>query len=193
MPRVLARHDLTVLRGGGDAEIARQRVPADHEGVVARCGEGVGQPGEDAPAVVPDGGCLAVHWPPGPHDRGAVGRPDALVAEADPENGNRGPEAPHDLDRDPGLGGGARARRDDDVRRPQRFDVPERRGVVTADDGILPQLAHVTGQGVDEGVVVGDEQDHEVPASAAITPPALSSVSWYSCSGSESATIPPPT
>src|SRR2546425_9083706 len=60
MPRVLDRHDLTVLRGGGDAELGRQRVAADHKGVVARCGEGVGEPGEDAPAVVPDGGGLAV-------------------------------------------------------------------------------------------------------------------------------------
>src|SRR2546422_1044804 len=81
-------------------------------------------------------------------------------------------------------------------RRTTSVEMPallRRGGVVAAYDGLFPQLAHVAGEVVNEGVVVVDEQDHEAPASAAITPAALSSVSRYSCSGSESATIPPPT
>src|SRR5947207_6666495 len=69
--------------------------------------------------------------------------------------------------------------------------LPERRGVVASYDGLFSQLAHVAGQVVDERVVVVDQQDHGTRA--AMSPPALSSVSRYSCSGSESATMPPPT
>src|SRR2546422_11650631 len=58
-------------------------------------------------------------------------------------------------------------------------------------NGLFPQLAHVAGEVVDERVVVVDQQDHGTMA--ATSPRALSSVSWYSCSGSESATMPPPT
>ena len=58
--------------------------------------------------------------------------------------------------------------------------------------GVLAQLADVARQVVDERVVVVDEQDHAACSSASIMPRALSSVSRYSCSGSESATMPPP-
>src|SRR5438094_315121 len=59
---------------------------------------------------------------------------------------------------------------------------------MASDNCLLPELAHVAGEVVDEGVVVVDEQDHDLRA--AIKPRALSSVSRYSCSGSESATVP---
>src|SRR5207247_9067753 len=64
------------------------------------------------------------------------------------------------------------------------------RGAWGPSDGFRPQRAYVARQVVDERVVVVDQQDHG--ASAAIQPRALSSVSAYSFSGSESATIPPP-
>src|SRR5213083_2104883 len=63
--------------------------------------------------------------------------------------------------------------------------------VVASYHGLLSQLAHVAGQVVDERVVVVDQEDHGTRA--AMSPRALSSVSRYSCSGSESATMPPPT
>ena len=66
-----------------------------------------------------------------------------------------------------------------------------RQRVVPAHDRRLPQLVDVAGQVVDEGVVVVDEEDHGA-ASTSISARALSSVSRYSCSGSESATMPPP-
>src|SRR5205814_8638658 len=91
---------------------------------------------------------------------------------------------------DPRFAGRAWPRRDDDVRGSELLDLLERRGVVPSYDGLLPQLLHVTRQVVHEGVVVVDEQDHG--SRAAIRPRALSSVSRYSCAGSESATIPPP-
>src|SRR6266699_1332006 len=57
--------------------------------------------------------------------------------------------------------------------------------------GLFPPLVHVARQVVHERVVVVDEQYHG--SRAAIRPRALSSVSRYSCAGSESATMPPPT
>ena len=68
----------------------------------------------------------------------------------------------------------------------------ERDRVVAADDRFAAQLADVPREVVDEGIVVVDEENHSGVRSASIMPRALSSVSRYSCSGSESATIPPP-
>src|SRR5437867_7439807 len=84
-----------------------------------------------------------------------------------------------------------RARGDDDMRRPESLDLLVRRSVVASYNGLFSQLAHVAGQVVDERVVIVDQQDHGTRA--AMSPRALSSVSRYSSSGSESATMPPPT
>src|SRR5205823_2201110 len=107
------------------------------------------------------------------------------------EDGRALPEAADDVGRNPRLPRRARSGGDDDMRWPRRLDCLERRGVVASYDGLFSQLAHVAGQVVDERVVVVDQQDHGTRA--AMSPPALSSVSRYSCSGSESATMPPPT
>src|SRR6266404_640938 len=138
-----------------------------------------------------DPGRFPVHRPPGAHDTGAVGGADALMPQAHAEDRDRRPEAPHDVGRDSGLPRRAGPGGDDDMRRLQHLDFPWRRSVVTSYHGLFPQLAHVAGEVVDERVVVVDQQDHGTRA--AMRPRALSSVSWYSCSGSESATMPPPT
>src|SRR5512147_210677 len=75
-------------------------------------------------------------------------------------------------------------------------DLLQRQGVVAVDDRRLAQLGDIPGQVVDEAVVVVEQEDHGVATAAArvvIRARALSSVSWYSSSGSESATMPPPT
>src|SRR4029077_17592387 len=82
--------------------------------------------------------------------------------------------------------------RRDDVRRRERLDLVRCDPVVAADDRLAAQLADVPGEVVDEGIVVVDDEDHPGIRRASIMPRALSSVSRYSCSGSESATIPPP-
>ena len=58
-------------------------------------------------------------------------------------------------------------------------------------DRRLAQLTDVAGQVVDERVVVVEQENHG-RASAPISALALSRVSRYSSSGSESATMPPP-
>src|SRR2546426_6226837 len=120
-----------------------------------------------------------------------VGGADTLVTEAHAEDGRRSPEAADHVRRDSGLAGRARARGDDDVGGSELLDLVVRRRVMTSYHGLFPQLAHVARQVVHERVVVVDEQYH--CSRAAIRPRALSSVSRYSCAGSESATMPPPT
>src|SRR5437867_9991098 len=132
-----------------------------------------------------------MHRPTRPDDPRAVGGADALVAEADAQDRGCRSESPHYVGRDSRLAGRAGSGGDDDMRRLERLNLLVRRSVVASDDGLFPQLAHVAGQVVDERVVVVDEQNHG--RRAAIRLRALSSVSRYSCSGSESATMPPPT
>src|SRR5436190_13139622 len=191
MLHVLDLNELAVVGGGRDGQRRRQPGTGDRQRVVPGRLERVRQPGKDAATIVLDAGCLAVHRAAGAHDPRAIGRPDALVAETHAEDRGGGTEPPDDVGGDPRFAGRAWPRRDDDVRGSELLDLLERRGVVPSYDGLLPQLLHVTRQVVHEGVVVVDEQDHG--SRAAIRPRALSSVSRYSCAGSESATIPPPT
>src|SRR5437660_11270895 len=190
VPHVRDRHDLPVVGGGRDGEHRRHAVAGDGERVVAGRLERVRQSGEDAAAVVLDAGRLAVHRPPRPHDGGAVGGADTLMAQAHAEDGRRSPEAAHHIRRDSGLAGRARARGDDDVRGSELLDLLVRRRVMASYHRLLSQLPYIARQVVHERVVVVDEQYHG--SRAAIRPRALSSVSRYSCAGSESATMPPP-
>src|SRR5207249_3455049 len=129
--------------------------------------------------------------PPGAHDAGTVRGADALVPQAYAEDGDRRPEPPHDVRRNPRFARRTGPRGDDDMRRPKSLDLLVRRSVVASYNGLFSQLAHVAGQVVDERGVIVDQQDHGTRA--AMSPRALSSVSRYSSAGSESATMPPPT
>jgi hypothetical protein len=60
---------------------------SDRQRVVAHHGQRIGQAGEDALALVMHRRGLAVHQLLGMHDLAAEGRADALVAEADAEQG----------------------------------------------------------------------------------------------------------
>src|SRR5256885_8358226 len=111
--------------------------------------------------------------------------------QASPEEGDRRPDPPHDVRRNPRLARRTGPGGDDDMRRSESLDLLVRRNVVASYNGLFSQLAHVAGQVVDERVVIVDQQDHGTRA--AMSPRALSSVSRYSSSGSESATMPPPT
>ena len=135
---------------------------------------------------------LAVHRISGANDVAAEGGADALVPEAHAEDRRGGTEAANDFRGDTGFGWRARSRRDEDVARCKGGDFVQRHLVAPADDGFLTQLAHVACEVVDERVVVVEDENHGRVASASIMARALSSVSRYSCSGSESATMPPP-
>src|SRR2546425_10621425 len=141
--------------------------------------------------VVADAGRFAVHRTPGAHDAGTVRGADALVPQAYTEDGDRRTEPPHDVRRNPRLARRTGPGGDDDMRRSESLDLLVRRSAVGSYNGLFSQLAHVAGQVVDERAVIVDQQDHGTRA--AMSPRALSSVSRYSSSGSESATMPPPT
>src|SRR5262245_42251362 len=183
-------HDFAVFGGRGDVQVGREAGARDHERVVATRLEWAGEAGEDAAAVVLDARGLPVHGTVRAHDPGAVGGSDALMPQADSQDWRRGTEAPDDVDRDARLRRGARAGRDDDVGRPPPGDLVERDRVVAMHLAFLPELAHVAREIENKGVVVVDEEDHGTRA--ATRPRALSRVSRYSSSGSESATMPPP-
>src|SRR5690606_35094578 len=84
-----------IVRPGRDLEAVREAVGRDHQRMVARGLEAVGQPGEHACPGVADGRGLAVHDPAGAHHAAAVGLADGLVAEADAED-RRGRPQPRD-------------------------------------------------------------------------------------------------
>src|SRR5205085_4442150 len=112
---------------------------------------------EQAAPVVMYPGRLAVDGSSGAHDAGAVRRPDALVPQTDAKDGDCRPVASDHINRHPCLRGRARPRGDNDVGRADPVDLVVRRSVVASYNGLLPQLAHVTGQVEDEGVVVIDQ------------------------------------
>src|SRR5207247_6986380 len=122
---------------------------------------------------------------------GPVRGAEGLVHQAHAADGRALRAVLDDVGRNRRLPRRARSGGDNDVRGPECLDFLVRRSVMASYNGLIPQLAHVAGQVVDERVVVVDQQDHGTRA--AMSPRALSSVSWYSCSGSESATMPPPT
>ena len=65
--------------------------------MVARGDQRIREALEYPGAGVHDPGDFAVHRPAGAHNLGAVRRPDALMAEADTQDGNGGAEPAHDL------------------------------------------------------------------------------------------------
>ena len=154
---------------------------------------GLGSAGKEPGAVVRNVGCLSVHRPRGAHHAAPVGRADRLVAEADAEDRNGGPESADrpstEIPASAGVQGpgemmmwlGARAAISSSVTASFRRT-----------SGFAAQFPDVPREIPDERVVVVEEEDHDAPPKARRMPAALSSVSWYSCAGSESATIPPP-
>src|SRR6266550_352343 len=158
--------------GSADPRSAPPRRAGDDERVVARGRERVRETDEQTTPVVADAGCFAVHRTPGAHDAGTIGGADTLMPQAHTEDGDRRPEPPHDVRRNPRFARRTGPRGDDDMRRPKSLDLLVRRGVVASYNGLFSQLAHVAGQVVDERVVVVDQQDHGT--SAAMSPRALS-------------------
>src|SRR5665213_1111535 len=103
---------------------------------------------------------LAVHRAPRAYDLSAVRAADRLVSEADAEDGDRRAEASDGAHGNAGFGRRAWTRGDDDVRGRERGDLVERDGIVPDDDGLLAELADVSREVVDEGVVVVEEENH---------------------------------
>src|SRR5207248_9624169 len=127
-------------------------------------------------------------------DHPAEGLAEALVAEADAQDGHPAAQLADRRQRDAGVVRVARPRRDD--QRAVAAQLGDRDGIVAVDLSLRAELGQVLDQVVGEGVVVVDDGDpHGISSARRIaskSTPALASVSWYSRSGTESATIPAP-
>src|SRR5258708_22450011 len=152
-------NDDAVLGLGGDRQRRRQPGAVDDERMIARRREGVGQAGEDAAAAMADAAHLAMHRHRRAHDAAAQRLADRLVAEADAED-RHAAGAPHQLEADARMVGGARPPRDDDGLPPERARCFGAERVVALYHHLGAQLAQVMPQVIGEAVVVIDKQEH---------------------------------
>ncbi len=126
-------HDFALGRPGGYVEVrVRPRFLFDNERVVTGRVERVRQAGEDALAVVVNGRDLAVHDSHVANDFAAKSMADALVAEADAEDGRLAREPLQDIVRHARLVRRTRAGGDDDVTGFEGGDLV-RRDLIVAD------------------------------------------------------------
>ena len=86
----------------------------------------------------------------------------ALVAEANSEERRAGSKTSDDFVANPGLFRGARARRNDDLFRPQLRDFIGRDLVVAFDDHLRPKLSKILDEVIREGIVIIDDEEHGV-------------------------------
>src|SRR5690606_30053101 len=117
---------------------------------------------------------------------------DHLVTQTHAEDWNACTNLAHHLCRQRAVGWRARSRRQHDSLRGKRLDPGNRDRVVAHHVSVRAQLRSIAGERMHERVAMVKQQYHDASASAASSAAALSSVSWYSCPGSESAVIPPP-
>ena len=153
-------HDFAFGGFGGDFEAGRKGFAFDDEGVVAGGFEGAGEAGEDILAGVEDGGGFAVHEAGGADDFAAEDLADALVAEADSEDGDFSAEFADGVATDAGFGGGAGAGGDDDFFGGELGDVGGGNLVVALHEQVGSEFAEILDEVVGEGIVVIDDEDH---------------------------------
>ena len=96
-PAVTQSHNDAVCCSGADLEAVGQAITHYRQGVVANGGEGVGQTLKEPPAVVVDKRGLAVLDFTGAADPGPVAVADALVSQADAQDGEPAPELTDNL------------------------------------------------------------------------------------------------
>src|SRR5262249_9104851 len=131
------------------------------------------------------------------HDFSAEDFTDRLVSQAHAKNRRRFVEIPNDVLGDAGVYRRSRSGRNDDARGFESLDFFDSDLVVAMNAQLLSQLAKVLHEVVGEGVVVIDHQNHSSNPRCArliarIKARDLLTVSMYSFSGTESATMPPP-
>src|SRR5215210_6506138 len=157
--------------------------------------ERLGEPAEEATAVVVDRARFAVHEPPRLSDLSAEGLDDRLMAEADAEGGYLRGQPPDDLDTGARGGRPSRAGGEDELRRPEPLRLVRVDRIVAVDHHLRAELAEEVREVVGERVVVVDQQDHTRASASSIAVSRAASFRRHSsCSavGSESATIPAP-
>src|SRR2546428_1626154 len=199
MPRVAETHHSAVVGPRGHHEIVRQRGPLHDEGVIPRRLERVGDAGHDARVVVANPRRLTVCGLVA-YDLRAERLAQALVTEANAEDGDFPGQLLYRLIGDAGIVRRAGTGRDDDAVVAGELLDSDR--VVSEHVRLHAELAQVLDEVVCERVVVVDDREpclrracHHMPSAISMAlniAPAFSSVSSNSRSGRESATTPAP-
>lgn len=161
---VLECHDESVFGAGGDLQIFRPGFFGDDEGVVAHGFAGVFYVAEDALFGVVDGAGFAVHDDGCADDFAAEGVGDALVSEADAEEGCVFSQFEYCFEADAKVVGVFRASwsgGEDDVCGVEAADFGEGDFVVAEYDGVAFEFADVLNDVEGEGVVVVDDEGFE--------------------------------
>jgi hypothetical protein len=155
-------HDLVVVGPGGDFVFGGKGAGADDQAVVSRGGEGVGHAGVDGFAIVVDLVGFAVHEAGGSLDDCAGAETDALMAQANAEQGDFGTEVADDLVGDTTFARGAGAGGDDNMGGIQLGHLIDGDFIIAKNlEGHLwSNLAELLHEVVGERVVVIDQHDH---------------------------------
>ena len=154
-------HNLSFVGAGGYQKALREGFGLDEEGVVAGCDQGVGQALEQVLLLVPDRGSLAVHDPVRPSDSGPERLPNALVPEANPEEGLDPSPLCDGGETDAGLVGVAGPRGKDEPVEGSCFDLIQWLEVIAHDLALSTELTEILYQVIGKGiVVVYDEKAH---------------------------------
>ncbi len=106
-----------------DFKLRRQRGRINQQAVITRGDHGIGDVVEDSLPVVLNVVGLAVHQPFGANNGHAESLPDRLVPQANAQQRQFSGEVLYAFDRNPGLGGSARAGGDDQVRGTQILNL----------------------------------------------------------------------
>ncbi len=168
--------------------------PFYRQRVVSPALQGVLQAPEYAPTIVLYLRGLAVQRP-GVSNGSAISQVHGLVAQADAQDRYIW-EVQYDLQAAadiPGVGRMSGSRRDHNSERIQFFDLSQP-DIVGANTGILIKHGYVIHQVPDEGILVVHKENrpHQATPRARLMAAIFRSVSSYSRSGSESATMPAP-
>jgi len=153
-------HDRAVVGPGGDFQAVGQRRLVDHQRMVAATDDRVRQVLENTSAVVSHERSPTVYRLSCPNDSAPERFSDRLMAQADAQKGHLPMELPHDLQRTACLAGRTGPRRKDHCLRPECANSRHVDRRIALNPRPLPQAFEVSGQVVDEAVVIVDQKDH---------------------------------
>src|SRR5690606_37143351 len=144
-------HDLAVIfRLGVDLQAGWQRGSLSDQRSIAANLERGGYRFEYLLPRVPYRRRLTMQRSGGPHNPATQGRHNRLMPQTNPQHRYRGAHASHDLLADPRLVGRAGTGRKDNRLGPKPPHFGQAKGVVPAHQRLLPQLAQVASQVMDE-------------------------------------------
>ena len=157
---MLQSHDLAFSRFCGDGELTGQSLRRDDERMIARGGKWIWQSSENARSIVMDLRGFAVHQPLGVDNLSAKNFRDALVTQANTEQGHARCEPAHDFFAYSRFGGSSWSGRDANMGRLEFGNFINGDGVVTPDNGFTAKLAKILDEVVSERIVIIEDEQH---------------------------------